>query len=49
MRRIASEPSALSDAARAAMSASAIPTLAIDTFPLAPIPVFKSSFSGVGL
>ncbi len=41
-RRVVSEPSALSDAARAALSMPA--TLAIDTFPLAPIPVFKSSF-----
>jgi len=40
------EPSALSDAALAAMAAviPAIPTLAIDTFQLAPIPAFKSSF-----
>jgi len=45
VRRIAGdEPSALSDAALAAISAPQIPTLALDTFPLVPIPVFKSSF-----
>jgi soluble lytic murein transglycosylase-like protein len=41
-RRVVPEPSALSDAALAAQSA--IPTLAVDTFMLAPIPLFKSSF-----
>jgi soluble lytic murein transglycosylase-like protein len=43
VRRVvtAPEPSALSDAALAALST---PTVAVDTFVLAPIPVFKSSF-----
>jgi hypothetical protein len=41
-----SEPSALSDAARAALAsaAGALPALAVDAFVLVPIPTFKSSF-----
>jgi hypothetical protein len=38
------QPSALSDAALAALRAAAIPTLAVDAYELAPIPAFKSSF-----
>lgn len=38
------EPSALSDAALAALQSQPLPTLAVDAYELAPIPAFKSSF-----